>query len=172
MRLSWAAAAASFLPARAHVHANRSGVVTGVHIAVGVLAIALSAAAGLFGIWCWWRKLRSAWFWRLLRAAQAVIVLQAVLGGVLILTGSKPPSLHVIYGLLPILVSFLAEQLRIASAQMVLDSHGFGSPQEVGELPADEQQKIVVTILQRELGVMTLAALIIVVLLARAAGTA
>jgi hypothetical protein len=107
-----------------------------------------------------------------LRAAQAVIVLQALLGGVLILTGSKPPSLHVIYGLLPILVSFLAEQLRIASAQMVLDSHGFGSPQEVGELPEDEQQTVVVAILQRELGVMTLAALVIVVLLVRAAGTA
>ncbi len=40
-----------------------------------------------------------------------------------------------LYGLLPLLVSFMAEQLRVASAQMVLDSRGFESAAEVGELP-------------------------------------
>ena len=144
----------------------------GVHIAVGVLAIALTAGAGLLGAWCWWRVRESAWFWRLMRAGQAVIVVEAALGGILALTGNKPPGLHVIYGLLPLAVSFLGEQLRIASAQMVLDARGFGSAQEVGKLPEDEQQAVVVAILQRELGVMTLAAIVMVVLLARAAGTA
>jgi hypothetical protein len=143
-----------------------------VHIAVGVLAIALTAIAGVLGAWCWWRVRRSIWFWRLLRTAQAVIVLEAALGGVLALTGHKPPSLHLIYGLLPLAVSFVGEQLRIASAQMVLDGRGFASAQEVGELPEEEQRTVVTAILQRELGVMTLAALVIVVLLARAAGTA
>jgi heme A synthase len=143
-----------------------------IHIAVGVLSLALSAAAGLLGAWCWWRARQNRWFWRLLRTAQAVIVLQVLLGGALVLMGRKPPSLHLIYGLLPLLVSFFGEQLRIASAQMVLDARGFASPQEVGELPEDEQQGVVVAILQRELGVMTLAVLVIVVLLARAAGTA
>jgi hypothetical protein len=143
-----------------------------VHIAVGVLALALSAATGLLGVWCWWRAERTPWFWRLLRSMQVVVVLEAVLGGVLQLTGRHAPSLHIIYGLLPVLVSFLAEQLRIASAQMILDARGFASAQEVGELPEDEQRGVVVAILQRELGVMTLAAIVIVVLLARAAGTA
>jgi hypothetical protein len=143
-----------------------------VHIVVGVLAIALSAAAGLYGAWLWWRVRPSTWFWRLLRAGQAVIVLQAALGGVLVAMGHKPPSLHVIYGLLPLLVSFFGEQLRIASAQMVLDSRGYESPQAVGQLPEDEQQAVVIAIVQREIGVMALAALVIVVLLARAAGTA
>lgn len=143
-----------------------------VHIAIGVLALVLSAASGLLGAWCWWRAQPSMWFWRLLRTAQAVLLLQAVLGGVLMLSGRKPPSLHLIYGLLPLAVSFLGEQLRIASAQMVLDARGFDSAQEVGGLPEDEQQAVVVAILQRELGVMTLAALVIVVLVARAAGTA
>lgn len=143
-----------------------------VHIAIGVLALVLSAASGLLGAWCWWRAQASMWFWRLLRTAQAVLLLQAVLGGVLMLSGRKPPSLHLIYGLLPLAVSFLGEQLRIASAQMVLDARGFDSAQEVGGLPEDEQQAVVVAILQRELGVMTLAALVIVVLVARAAGTA
>jgi hypothetical protein len=143
-----------------------------VHIAVGVLAIALTALAGLLGAWCWWRAQQSSWFWRALRAAQAVIVLEALLGLELVLTGRKPPSLHLVYGLLPLAVSFLGEQLRIASAQMVLDARGFESAEEVGELPDDEQQALVRAILQRELGVMTLAAIVMVVLLARAAGTA
>lgn len=143
-----------------------------VHIAVGVLAIALSCATALLGIWCWWRAQQNRWFWHLLRASQAVIVVQAGLGGLLVALGHQPPSLHVVYGLLPLLVSFFGEQLRIASAQMVLDSQGFSSPSEVGELPADEQQQVVNAILQHELGVMTLAAIVVVVLLARAAGTA
>ncbi len=143
-----------------------------VHIVVGILAIATNSGAGLYGAWCWWRAVPAIWFWRLLRVAQAMIVLQAALGGVLVLLGNKPPSLHVIYGLLPLLVSFIGEQLRIASAQMVLDSQGFESAAEVGELPEEEQHAVVHAIVQREVGVMTLAALVIVVLLARAAGTA
>jgi hypothetical protein len=65
----------------------------------------------------------------------------------------------------------VAEQLRIASAQMVLDSRGFESNAAVGELPEGEQRVVVVSIVQRELGVMVLAALVILVLLIRAAGT-
>jgi hypothetical protein len=139
---------------------------------VGVLCLVLSAATGLLGAWCWWRGQQAVWFWRLLRATQATLVLQAILGGVLVLIGDKPPSLHLIYGLLPLAVSLIGEQLRISSAQMVLDSRGFESAEEVGELGEDEQRKVVTAILQRELGVMTLAALVIVVLVARAAGTA
>jgi hypothetical protein len=143
-----------------------------VHVVVGVLAVALNAIAALYGGWCWWRAGPSPWFWRLLRTAQAVVVVQVALGGVLILIGHKAKSLHVLYGLLPLLVSLLAEQLRVASAQMVLDSRGFDSTEEVGELPEDEQRGIVATILQREAGVMALSALVVVVLLARAAATA
>ncbi len=141
-------------------------------MAVGVLAIALNALAALYGGWCWWRASPSPWFWRLLRTAQAVVVVQVALGGVLILIGHRAKSLHVLYGVLPLLVSLLAEQLRVASAQMILDSRGFESAQEVGELPEDEQRGIVVTILQREAGVMALSAVVVVVLLARAAATA
>jgi hypothetical protein len=143
-----------------------------VHIAFGVLTITLNTAACLFGAWCWWRATPNLWFWRLLRVAQASLVVQAALGGILVLLGNKPPSLHVIYGLLPLAVSFIGEQLRISSAESVLDSRGFESAAQVGELPEDEQRGIVTAIVQRETGVMTLAAFVIVVLLARAAGTA
>jgi hypothetical protein len=142
-----------------------------VHLVVGVLSVALMAAAAVWGTWCWYRVKTSRWFWRLLRTAQVVIVLQVALGGVLVVMGHKPSSLHLIYGLLPLGISFVAEQLRIASAQMVLDSRGFESAAAVGELPEDEQQLVVVAIVQRELGVMVLAAVVITVLLVRAAGT-
>src|SRR5436305_1395870 len=117
MRLSNWAFAASFYPYRPPMK--------DVHLVVGVCAIALNAIAGLWGAWRWWRARPSAWFWRLLRAGQAAVVVQIALGGVLVLMGHEPPGLHVIYGLLPLLVSFIAEQLRLASAQMVLDQHGF-----------------------------------------------
>jgi heme A synthase len=143
-----------------------------VHLVVGLSAIGLNAAAALYGGWCWWRGKTSDWFWRILRAAQGVVVLQVLLGGVLVATGHTPKGLHVIYGLLPLLVSLFAEQLRIGSAQMVLESRGHESAQAVGRLPEDEQHGVVMAIVQREIGVMALSALINVVLLGRAAMTA
>src|SRR5690348_15589674 len=142
-----------------------------IHLIVGVVTIVLTAVAGAWGAWCWWRVRASPWFWRLLRASQASVVIQAALGGVLVLMGNKPPGLHVLYGVLPLLVSFFAEQLRISAAQMVLDSRGFESSSEVGKLPAEDQQEVVVAILQRELGFMVIAALVNLVLLGRAAMT-
>jgi hypothetical protein len=147
-------------------------VVKELHIVIGSVAIGVNAVAGLYGAWRWWRvRPRTVWFWRLVRAGQAFVVIEAVLGGVLYLIHHKAPGLHVLYGLLPLLVAFLAEQLRIASAQMVLDTHGFESSADVATLPEDQQRSIVVTIMRRELGVMTLSALVVVGLLARAAAT-
>jgi hypothetical protein len=142
-----------------------------VHLISGVITIVLTAAAGGWGAWCWWRVRSSSWFWRLLRASQVAVVIQAALGGVLVLAGHKPPGLHVLYGVLPLLVSFFAEQLRISAAQMVLDQRGFESSREVGRLAAADQQEVVTAILQRELGFMVIAALVNLLLLARAAMT-
>jgi hypothetical protein len=142
-----------------------------VHLVVGVLAIVLNGIAFLFGAWCWHRADSNAWFWRILRSAQAVVVLQVALGGVLVAIGDKPRGLHVLYGVLPLLVAVIAESLRAASAQTVLDARGLESSKAVGKLPAEEQRGIVVAIVQRELAVMTLAALVVVVLLLRAAQT-
>jgi hypothetical protein len=143
-----------------------------VHLVVGIAAIAVNLLAALIGAWHWWRGERSVTFWRVLRLGQALVVVQAALGGVLLATGHKPHHLHVLYGLLPLLVSFIAEALRSASAQMVLDARGYASAQDVGRLPPDEQRGIVLAIMHRELGVMTAAALVVVALLLRAAQTA
>jgi hypothetical protein len=142
-----------------------------VHLVVGIVTIVLSGAAGGWGGWCWWRVRTSAWFWRLLRASQVAVVVQAALGGVLLLMGHKPGNLHVLYGVLPLLVAFIAEQLRISAAQMVLDQRGFESAAAVGRLPEAEQREVVTSVLQREIGVMALAAIVNVLLLARAAMT-
>jgi hypothetical protein len=142
-----------------------------VHIVVGSLALGLTGAAAVWGIWCWYRVRSSQVFWWLLRAGQGLIVLEAVLGGVWEATGHHASELHLIYGLVPLAISFVADQLRIASAQMVMDARGFESADELGSLPAEEQRVIVLTIVQRELGVMVLAAVVMTVLLARAAGT-
>ena len=143
-----------------------------VHIAVGIAAISLNAIACGYGAWCWRWAHQSRWFWRVLRTAQATVVVQVLLGGVLVLTGPKPKGLHVLYGILPLLVTLIAETLRAASAQTVLDSRGLESSKDVGRLPESEQRGIVVAIVQRELSVMTSAALVVVVLLLRAAQTA
>jgi hypothetical protein len=142
-----------------------------IHLVIGLLSVALIGGAGFWGAWCWYRVRPTRLFWRLLRAGQAVIVLEVALGGVLLVMGKKGSELHLIYGLLPLAVSFVAEQLRIAAAQMILDSRGFESSADVGKLPGEEQRLVVVSIVQRELGVMVLAALVILVLLIRAAGT-
>lgn len=142
-----------------------------IHVVLGGLAIALNTAAALLGAWRYWRVEPSPAFWRLLRAGQATVVLEAALGGILYLADRRSSGLHVLYGVLPLLVAFLAEQLRAASADLVLAARGFEGPQDVGRLPEDEQRVVALSIVQRELGVMTLAALVIVGLLIRAATT-
>src|SRR5947209_18125145 len=112
--------------------AARASFVKQVHLVVGVLATALTGASALYGAWCWWRVRSSVWFWRLLRTGQAVIVLQVVLGGVLYLMHRKVPGLHALYGVLPLLVAVLAEQLRSSSAHMILTARGFESARAVG----------------------------------------
>ncbi len=143
-----------------------------VHVVLGVIAIALNVIAALYGGWCYLRLKAGRGFWRVLRLAQVVVVVEAAFGGVLELTGRKTSSLHILYGVLPLLVSILAESLRASTAQLVLDARGFESNEEVGQLPAEEQRGLVMTILQREIGVMALSAVVVVVLLARAAATA
>jgi hypothetical protein len=54
----------------------------------------------------------------------------------------------------------------------VLDARGYESAQAVGKQPVEEQRAVVTAILKRELGLMSLAALVILVLLLRAAQTA
>src|SRR5436305_142440 len=131
--------------------------------------VLLFAGAGALGAWRWWQVEPSESFWRLLRGAQVVMLIEAALGGVLLLIGQRPSDdLHYVYGLLPIAVSFVAEQLRVSAAETVLDARGLESAQDMHGLEAAEQRSIVLAIVRREIGVMALAALVILGLALRA----
>lgn len=144
-----------------------------VHLIVGVALLVLNLAAAGIGAWALWRVEPSLVFWRVLRAAQVAIVVQVLLGAMLLVLGhSAKGDLHILYGVLPLAVSFIAEQLRIGSAESVLESRGFKSSQEVGELPAEDQRVVVMSIVQREIGVMTISCLVVVALALRAASEA
>jgi hypothetical protein len=69
-------------------------------------------------------------------------------------------------------VAFVAEQLRVTSAQTILDQRGLDGAAAVGGLAQDEQRAIVAEIMRREVGVMSLSALVVVFLALRAASTA
>lgn len=139
------------------------------HIVIGSLAIFFNLVAFLWGAAAWQRQRPSPLFWKLLRTAQGFVILEALFGGALIIIGDKASDLHYIYGAVPLFLALIAEQLKISAAQLTLDKRGIDSSAEVVKLPPQEQREIVVAILRREIGVMTLACLVVVVLLARAA---
>jgi heme A synthase len=140
--------------------------VIGIHIAVGVCLIALNLAAGLLGGIAWFRKRPSIPFWYVLRAAQAAVFLQALLGGLLVVTGHEPEEqLHYLYGILPLFVSFIAEGARFGAAEREL---GDVDPESISE---PEREAFVEAILRREMGIMTVSCWVIFFLALRAATT-
>jgi hypothetical protein len=143
---------------------------TGVHVVLGFATVAVTLAAGLWGAWRWWVVEPSRLFWRLLRTAQGLLIVQAVLGAILLIAGESPDSdLHYVYGLVPLLVSFGAEGLRIGSAETVLEARGIDDADALRARPEEEQRSVVLQIVRREMGVMTLAALVMFGLEIRAA---
>ena len=143
---------------------------TAIHIALGVALIAVNAVAGLYGAYAWWQDRPAPGFWPLLRAGQAFVIIEAVDGAVLLLIGRDLPQLHLIYGLLPIGVSFFAEQLRLTTAENVLAQRGLEGRADVERLGAPEQRELVRVIVRREIGVMAASALVVALLGVRAAG--
>jgi hypothetical protein len=143
-----------------------------IEVLAGVLA-ALSAVAALVGAWAWWQVRQARAFWLVLRAAQATAVVLAVTAGVAVAFGHRPDDgLFWVYALVPVLVNVVAEQLRILSAQTVLDARGIEDAQALGRRSEAEQHSVVIAILRRELGVMALAAAVVCFLALRAIGTA
>ena len=143
---------------------------TPVHAGIGIAMVAVNLAAALLGGWQWWRSTPGTPFWRLLRAGQALAVLAAADGLVLVVLGEDLPELHLVYGLTPLGVSFLAEQLRLASADTVLQARELPDAQAMRGLPESEQHAIVHQIMRRELGVMAASAFVVAVLGMRAGG--
>ena len=97
-------------------------------------------------------------------------MLAAVDGAILLLIGRDLPELHLIYGLVPLGVSFLAEQLRLAAADTVLAQRDLEGRADVEALPEPEQRALVRAIVRREMGVMATSAVVVAVLGVRASG--
>jgi hypothetical protein len=141
-------------------------VILGLHIAVGMLVILLNLAAGAIGGWAWFKIRPSVPFWYLLRFAQVAVFIQATLGGLLLVTDhSAQENLHYLYGILPLVISFIAEGARLGAAQ-----------RELGELdieafPPEAQKSIALQIVRREMGIMAVSCIVIFFLAVRAATT-
>lgn len=143
-------------------------------VVVGAIVVgALNALPALLGGWCWRQERPSRPFWIALRVGQAGALAFAIAIGLLAAAGHySSDRLFYLYALLPLAIAFIAEQLRIASAQTILDRRELENAQAVGALPESEQRLIVTAILRREMGVMALSAAVVVFLAWRAAETA
>jgi len=140
--------------------------VVAVHLVVGCALILLNLAAFAVGGVAWYRDRSSIPFWYLLRAAQVAVFIQAMLGGLLVFTGHKPnDDLHYLYGILPLVVSLIAEGARGGAAERELRDVDFES------LDADAQQTLALAIVRREMGIMAVSCGVILFLGLRAAGT-
>jgi len=106
-------------------------------------------------------------FWPLLRVAQATVALQALLGMVLLAQGHRPADdLHVLYGIAALVVNLVAEGMRAGVAQRELAE--LGDEFVLDDLPEDEQLALARRIARGELGVMTIATLLVLTLALRA----
>jgi heme A synthase len=140
--------------------------VVAVHVVVGCAVILLNLVAFAFGGIAWLRDRSSVPFWLLLRAAQVSVFIQVMLGGLLVFTNHKPDdSLHYLYGILPLLVSLIAEAARTGAAERELGDVDFEA------LPADAQQELALAIVRREMGIMAVSCGVILFLALRAAST-
>jgi heme A synthase len=140
--------------------------VAAVHLIVGCAVIALNLAAFAVGGIAWLRDRSSVPFWLLLRAAQAAVFIQVMLGGLLVFAGHKPDDeLHYLYGILPLVVSLIAEGARAGAAERELGDIDFEA------LSADSQQSLALAIVRREMGIMAVSCGVILFLALRAAGT-
>ena len=137
-----------------------------VHVVVGCAVIVLNLVAFAIGGIAWYRDRSSVRFWYLLRAAQISVFLQVMLGGLLVFTNHKPDdSLHYLYGILPLVVSLIAEGARTGAAERELRDV------DIETLSAEQQQSVALAIVRREMGIMAVSCGVILFLALRAAST-
>jgi hypothetical protein len=138
-----------------------------VHVVVGIAVLASNLLAAAWGAVAWLRKEPSVWFWYVLRTAQAVVVVQVTLGLVLLATGHHAADgLHYVYGISPLVVTLVTEGMRVGAAQREL-----ADVADVSALTRAEQRAVARAVVLREMGVMTIGALLITTLALRAATT-
>ena len=128
--------------------------------------LASNLIAAVWGVVGWLRKdaAASIVFWPLLRVAQALVVVQVLVGLLLLARGaSAPDGLHVAYGVSLLLVTLVSEAMRAGVAQKELED-----VDDVDALERSEQVALARRVALGEMGVMTIGALLIVTLALRA----
>jgi hypothetical protein len=138
-----------------------------VHVVLGIAVLAANGLASAWGAVAWARKVPSTVFWYLLRAAQAAVVAEAIVGTVLLAQGRHAgDALHYVYGLAPLVISLVSEGARLTAAGAELahvpDPHA---------LERREQVLLARRIVLREIGVMTIGTILVVTLGLRALST-
>jgi hypothetical protein len=149
------------------LHSDKGRNLKDVHLVVGIAVLALNLLTGVWGGVAWARREPSVWFWYLLRAAQAVVVVQVTLGLILLATNHRAhDQLHYVYGVSLLVVTVVTEAMRVGAAQRELEE-----VVDVDALTRPEQRAIAHRVVLREMGVMTIGALLITTLALRAAMT-
>jgi hypothetical protein len=139
---------------------------SGIHEILGIAVLASNGVAATWGAIAWSRRDPSKAFWYLLRLAQAVVVVQAVVGMALALGGDEASAVHYVYGIAPLVVSLVSEGTRVtvASAEMA-------SVEDPDSLDRRDRILMARRIVLREIGVMTIGTILIVTLGLRAIAT-
>lgn len=133
----------------------------------GIAVLALNLLAGVWGGVAWARRDPSVWFWYILRTAQVVVVVQVTLGLILLFTDHRAgDQLHYVYGVSLLVVTVVTEGMRAGAAQRELDE--IEDPEALSD---DEKRMLARRVVLREMGLMTIGALLITTLALRAATT-
>lgn len=141
---------------------------SGFHATLGIVVMCANALVAGWGGLAWLRGEPSVWFWYLLRVAQVTVVAQVALGMWLLIAGNQPrDELHYLYGVAILAVTMVSEGMRVGAAQRELDQ-----VEDVEALGRAEQSALARRVVLREMGVMTIGALLIVTLALRAGASA
>ena len=150
------------------------------YTALGLAVLAANLLTGAVGALAWRRNRPSVAFWYALRGAQILTGAFVLYACVVYATGHRAEDqLHYLYVFLPVAASFMAELMRGAAASQELGDrlspNQARTNQELGELFAEldpaAQERIGLSIIRRETGVMTVACLVTAFLLWRALET-
>jgi hypothetical protein len=129
-------------------------------VANGVTAAAAAA--------CWGKRVIWNPLFRISVVAEASVVLQVLIGlGLLAANTDRPHGIHYVYGIATLIVVFVARGVRREAVSALYEE-----VDEFDSLPRRDQVALARRSLQREIQVITIAALMIVTLALRALGTA
>lgn len=136
-----------------------------IHEYLGIAVLAANALAAVWGGVAWWRRSPSLAFWPILRTAQVIVGVEVITGVVELAAHHKPPDkLHYVYGIAPLVVSLVAEGMRVSATQTELQA-----VEDPDSLERPQQIALARRIVIREIAIMTVGSILIVTLALRAA---